>query len=323
MRKWVPGSHCCRKKFAFLPVAMLRIFIRQADSAKETVQSTLKIVQFRFKFLYTAIFLCSFQISNFMIDHGTMAQIICIANQKGGVGKTTTAVNLSASLAVSEKHTLLVDCDPQANATSGLGIDSSSIDKTLYHAMLGQAGLKSLIIDSDITSLKVIPSNLELIGFEVEMISNPNRQNRLKTLIADLDNTFEYIILDCPPSLSLLTVNALTAANSLLIPLQCEFYALEGLSQLLGTVKRIRQTLNPELQIAGILLTMFDKRTNLSHQVAEEAEKYFQELVFKTIIPRNIRLSEAPSFGKPILLYDATSTGARSYIELAGEIIRR
>lgn len=250
-----------------------------------------------------------------------MAQVICIANQKGGVGKTTTAINLSASLAVSEKRTLLVDCDPQANATSGVGIDQSTTDKTLYHGMLGQAGSESLIRDSAIATLKVIPSNMELIGFEVEMMSNPNRENALKNLIADLDSSFEYIILDCPPSLSLLTVNALTAADSLLIPLQCEFYALEGLGQLLQTVKRIRQSLNPQLKIAGILLTMFDRRTNLSYQVAEETEKYFTDLVFKTMIPRNIRLSEAPSFGKPILLYDATSTGARSYIELARELM--
>jgi len=250
-----------------------------------------------------------------------MAQVICIANQKGGVGKTTTAINLSASLAVSEKRTLLVDCDPQANTTSGVGIDQSTTDKTLYHGMLGQAGSESLIRDSAIATLKVIPSNVELIGFEVEMMSNPNRENALKNLIADLDSSFDYIILDCPPSLSLLTVNALTAADSLLIPLQCEFYALEGLGQLLQTVKRIRQSLNPQLKIAGILLTMFDRRTNLSYQVAEEAEKYFTDLVFKTMIPRNIRLSEAPSFGKPILLYDATSTGARSYIELARELM--
>ena len=250
-----------------------------------------------------------------------MAQVICIANQKGGVGKTTTAINLSASLAVAEKSTLLVDCDPQANATSGMGIDSSAIDKSLYHGMLGRTGPKSLIMDSTIASLKIIPSNVELIGFEVEMMSNPDREKALKNIIDDLENSFEYIILDCPPSLSLLTVNALTAADSVLIPLQCEFYALEGLGQLLQTVKRIKQVLNPELKIVGILLTMFDRRTNLSYQVAEEAEKYFKDLVFKTLVPRNIRLSEAPSFGKPILLYDATSTGARSYIELAKEII--
>jgi chromosome partitioning protein len=250
-----------------------------------------------------------------------MAQIICIANQKGGVGKTTTAINLSASLAVSEKRTLLVDCDPQANATSGVGIDPAAMDKNLYHGMLGQAGSENLIMDSAIAMLKVIPSNVELIGFEVEMMSNPNRDHALKNLLAGLHSSFEYIILDCPPSLSLLTVNALTAADSLLIPLQCEFYALEGLGQLLQTVKRIKQALNPHLKIAGILLTMFDQRTNLSYQVAEEAEKYFNNLVFKTIIPRNIRLSEAPSFGKPILLYDATSTGARSYFELAKEIM--
>jgi len=250
-----------------------------------------------------------------------MAKVICIANQKGGVGKTITVVNLSASLAVSEKRTLLVDCDPQANATSGVGIDRSTTDQTLYHGMLGQAGSQSLIKDSAIATLKVIPANVELIGFEVEMMSSPNRDKALKNLLADLDSSFDYIILDCPPSLSLLTVNALTAADSLLIPLQCEFYALEGLGQLLQTVKRIKRALNPDLKIAGILLTMFDKRTNLSYQVAEEAEKYFDNLVFKTMIPRNIRLGEAPSFGKPILLYDATSTGARSYLELAQEIL--
>ena len=250
-----------------------------------------------------------------------MAQVICIANQKGGVGKTTTAINLAASLAVSERRTLLIDCDPQGNATSGVGIDQSAIATTLYHGMLGQVAPRNLIIDSEISSLKVIPSNVELIGFEVEMMSSPERDFSLKNLIAEINGAFDYIILDCPPSLSLLTVNALTAADSLLIPLQCEFYALEGLGQLLRTVERIKQALNPSLKIAGILLTMFDKRTNLSYQVAEEAEKYFKDLVFKTLVPRNIRLSEAPSFGKPILLYDATSTGARSYIELAKEIM--
>ena len=257
-----------------------------------------------------------------MLDPNPMAQVICIANQKGGVGKTTTAVNLSASLAVSEKRTLLVDCDPQANATSGVGIDKSNLDKTLYHGMLGRAGSRSLIIDSDISTLKVIPANVELIGFEVEMMSSPDREIALKSLIDDLDSSFEYIILDCPPALSLLTVNALTAADSLLIPLQCEFYALEGLGQLLQTVNRIKQVLNPALKIGGILLTMFDRRTNLSYQVAEEAEKFFKDLVFKTIVHRNIRLSEAPSFGRPILLYDATSSGAQSYLELAKEIMQ-
>jgi len=257
-----------------------------------------------------------------MLDPTPMAQVICIANQKGGVGKTTTAVNLSASLAVSEKRTLLVDCDPQANATSGVGIDKSNLDKTLYHGMIGRAGSRSLIIDSDISTLKVIPANVELIGFEVEMMSSPDREIALKSLIDDLAGSFEYIILDCPPALSLLTVNALTAADSLLIPLQCEFYALEGLGQLLQTVNRIKQVLNPGLTIGGILLTMFDRRTNLSYQVAEEAEKFFKDLVFKTIVPRNIRLSEAPSFGRPILLYDATSSGAQSYLELAKEIMQ-
>jgi chromosome partitioning protein len=250
-----------------------------------------------------------------------MTRIICIANQKGGVGKTTTAVNLSASLAVFEKSTLLVDCDPQANATSGIGIDKNAVGQNLYHGMLGEAPADRLICDSLISTLKVIPANLELIGFEVEMMSAPSRELALKRLLDGVLGAFEYVILDCPPSLSLLTVNALTAAHSLIIPLQCEFYALEGLGQLLQTVKRIKRSLNPRLDISGILLTMFDKRTNLSYQVAEEAEKYFKDLVFKTIVPRNIRLGEAPSFGKPILLYDATSTGAQSYIALAREIM--
>lgn len=251
-----------------------------------------------------------------------MARTICITNQKGGVGKTTTAVNLSASLAVSEKKTLLVDCDPQANATTGIGLDKTCIKETLYHGLIGKTAVRDLIVGSEIETLNVVPSNVELIGFEIEMVASHEREQTLKDLLEAVKEEYEYIILDCPPSLSLLTVNAMTAADCILIPLQCEFYALEGLSQLLQTYKRVKQALNPDLAIAGILLTMFDKRTNLSHQVAEDAKKYFEDLVFKTVIPRNIRLGEAPSFGKPILLYDANSIGALSYFDLAREIMR-
>ena len=250
-----------------------------------------------------------------------MAKIICIANQKGGVGKTTTAINLSAALAVSEKRTLLVDCDPQGNATTGLGLNKAEIPGTLYQGLIGKLPVSELVLPTEIETLKIIPSRVELIGFEVEMMSQPDREKLLLKMLDGLRSDFDYIILDCPPSLSLLTLNAMTAADSVLITLQCEFYALEGLGQLLRTIKRIKKRLNPKLTIAGILLTMYDKRTNLSRQVAEDAEKHFKTLVYKTMIPRNVRLGEAPSFGKPILLYDAVSAGAMSYFSLAREIL--
>jgi chromosome partitioning protein len=237
------------------------------------------------------------------------------------VGKTTTAVNLSAALAIFEKKTLLVDCDPQANATTGVGLDKSQLRQTLYHGMIGACAADTLIMDTQIEALKVLPSRVELIGFDVEMMAQPGRETVLKRLLAPIRAGFDYIIIDCPPSLSLLTVNAMTAADALLIPLQCEFYALEGLSQLIRTYQRIRRNLNTHLEISGILLTMFDKRTNLSHQVAEDAEAHFKELIFKTIIPRNVRLGESPSFGKPILLYDAASIGSQSYFALAREVM--
>jgi chromosome partitioning protein len=252
-----------------------------------------------------------------------MAEKYCITNQKGGVGKTTTAINLSAALALAEKRTLLVDCDPQANATTGLGIDKAGLEKTLYHGMIGEAAAKNLIVDTEISALKLIPSRMELIGFEAEMMSDSHRETALKRLLADVEDAYEYILFDCPPSLSLLTINAMTAADYILIPLQCEFFALEGLSQLLHTVKRIKGNLNPGLKISGILLAMYDKRTNLAQQVAEDAEAFFKDLVFKTVVPRNVRLAEAPSFGKPIVLYDAASVGAKSYQSLSEEILDR
>jgi chromosome partitioning protein len=252
-----------------------------------------------------------------------MTQIICIANQKGGVGKTTTALNLSAALALAGKMTLVVDCDPQANATTGIGIDKNALSQSLYHGLIGKTPPDELICSTEISLLKVIPSRVELIGFEVEMMAEIGREQLLKNFLKKIKTPFDYILLDCPPSLSLLTLNAMSSAHSLLIPLQCEFYALEGLGQLLQTWELVRTRVNPGLSIAGILLTMFDQRTNLSHQVAEEARKYFngRQRIFKTVIPRNVRLGEAPSFGKPILLYDPASPGSKAYTALAKEIM--
>jgi len=252
-----------------------------------------------------------------------MGKIIAIANQKGGVGKTTTSVNLAASLAVAERHTLLVDCDPQGNATSGLGIQRDHIEKDLYQLLINETQAAETLSNTALKYLQIIPATRELIGAEIELQVLQGREKMLQHSISSLVSQYDYIIMDCPPSLGLLTVNALTAARTVIIPLQCEYYAMEGLSQLLRTIQLVKRTLNPGLGVEGILLTMFDSRNNLCHQVASEVRTHFKGRVFRTVVPRNVRLSESPSHGKPALLYDVNSTGARAYLELAKEVIRR
>lgn len=251
-----------------------------------------------------------------------MARIIAVANQKGGVGKTTTAINVSACLASIGRKTLLLDMDPQANTTSGLGLEPRQLSTSIYHVLLDGMAISDVVIQTEIKSLSLAPANFDLVGAEVEMTALIAREGKLRTALKPIRDEYEYIIIDCPPSLGLITLNALTACDSILIPIQCEYYALEGLGQLLETIELVRENLNPKLEIEGVLLTMQDKRVKLSEQVILEVKKFFKSQVYETIIPRNVRLSEAPSFGKPVILYDAKSSGAKSYMKLAKEMTR-
>ena len=252
-----------------------------------------------------------------------MTKIISIANQKGGVGKTTTSINISASLAVAERKTLLIDIDPQANSTSGLGIEPAEVKKSIYDVLSAQASLEEVILPTKVPNLDIIPSHINLVGSEIELVNLPFREKILQKAFENLKTVYRYIIIDCPPSLGLLTLNSLTASNSVLIPVQAEYYALEGLGQLLNTINIVRKHLNPRLELEGVLITMYDSRLRLSKQVAEEVRKYFRSKVFNTVIFRNVRLSEAPSYGKPVILHDAVSMGTYNYIDVANEIIQR
>ena len=253
-----------------------------------------------------------------------MSRVIAIANQKGGVGKTTTAVNVAASLAAAERRTLLVDADPQGNATSGVGIDRRTVSASLYDALMEDVPLNQVVRNAvNFPSLDVLPATQDLVGAEIELVNRHSRESAMRQVLTEVRGRYEFVLIDCPPSLGLLTLNMLAAADAVIIPIQCEYYALEGLSQLLNTIKLVQQNFNPDLAIEGVLLTMYDPRLNLSRQVAIEAQEYFGPKMFRSAIPRNVRLAEAPSFGQPILLYDVQSVGAKSYLSLAQELIRR
>jgi chromosome partitioning protein len=251
-----------------------------------------------------------------------MGKVIALANQKGGVGKTTTAINLAASLAVLEYKVLIIDADPQANATSGVGFDVKNVKTSIYECIVDELDPRKIILNTEIPGLDLIPSHIDLVGAEIEMLNLPNREKVLRHVIEKIRDDYDFIFIDCSPSLGLITVNSLTAADSVIIPVQCEYFALEGLGKLLNTIKIIQTKLHPELEIEGFLLTMFDSRLNLSNQVMEEVKKHFQEMVFESVISRNIKLSEAPSYGQPAILYDATSKGAASYMNLARELLQ-
>ena len=252
-----------------------------------------------------------------------MGKIIALANQKGGVGKTTTTINLAASLATLEKSVLVIDADPQANASSGLGVDIKEVDCSIYECIIDHADVRDAIYTTDINGLDIIPSHINLVGAEIEMLNLPNRENVIKNMLATIRDEYDFILIDCSPSLGLITVNALTAADSVVIHVQCEYFALEGISKLLNTIKIIKSRLNPQLEIEGFLLTMYDSRLRLANQIYDEVKRHFQELVFKTVIQRNVKLSESPSHGLPVILYDADSTGSKNHLALAKEIINK